>query len=77
MAFWAILAVGALLVSVVSLVLRPKAKRNQPEETKELESPTAGEGRFIMVIWGDVTVESGNVLWWGDKSTYTYKEKLK
>lgn len=77
MAFWLILAVVAIGLSIASIALRPHPKRTQPDETKELESPTAGEGHYIPVVWGDVTLEAPNVLWWGDKSTVTYKEKLK
>lgn len=52
---------------ILGYILMPKPKTAQPEETKEMEAPTAEAGRPIMVIFGEVTVSSPNFLWWGDR----------
>jgi len=70
MAIFAILAaVAAVATAVVSFVLRPKAKRQQPDEFAELTSPTSGEGRHIPVIMGRAKSQAPNVLAYMDKNT--------
>lgn len=69
MAFFLILAaVAAVGVAVVSLVVRKRSKREKPREYDELKSPTAGEARFMTVVFGTVTLEAPNVIAFHDKN---------
>jgi len=38
-----------------------------------MDDPTAEAGREIPVVFGTMTVQSLNVLWYGDKTMLTYK----
>lgn len=62
-------------ISVASALLRPKPKQPRPDAVKDLEDPTAEAGRPIPVVFGRITVSSGNVLWFGQKAANTYTVK--
>lgn len=74
MAFLIALAVSVAL-QVVAYLIMPKPKSPKPEAAKDLESPTAEAGRPIPVPFGTLTIKGVNVLWFGEKSIYTYKTK--
>lgn len=59
----------SLALQVVAYVLMPRPRQDQPEETKELDIPTSEAGKPIPVIFGDVTISSPNIIWWGEKRT--------
>lgn len=59
----------SLILSVVAYVIAPKPKKDAPEELKDLEVPTSESGRPIPVVFGDITVKSPNILWFGEKRT--------
>ena len=67
------LIIAAIVLSVISFVLRPRPKKAKPREFQELESPTAGEGHFIPVVDGTIEVKAPNVLFFAEKNTYVYK----
>jgi len=74
MALFAIIAaIAAVATAVVSFVLRPKKKRQQPNEFNDLESPTSGEGRHIMVVMGTAKIKSPNVMAYMDKNSFVHK----
>lgn len=68
-----------LIIFVVSLLLSAvfasKVKTPKPEAAQDMENPTAESGRPIPVVFGEVTIKSPNVLWYGDKEVRTYKVK--
>lgn len=66
--------VVAVVLMAVSVALTPRTKSPKPEVT-DLEDPTAEAGREIPVVFGTVTIDSPNVLWFGEKSTRTYGVK--
>ena len=59
---------GAIALSVISLLMTPRPKTSKPAEVKDLESPTAEAGRPQPVIFGTIPIDSANVLWFGQKS---------
>jgi predicted phage tail protein len=63
----------AVLINVVAYVLMPKPKGPKPEAARDMDNPTADQGRPIPVVFGTVTVKGLNVLWFGDKRTRTYE----
>lgn len=70
------IAIGAALVGVALLALfMPKPKAPKPPEATDLENPVAEAGKPVPVVFGTVTVKGLNVLWFGDKHTYTKKVK--
>lgn len=60
---WNIILGLALLI--IGYLIMPKQK--QKTEISELEAPTADAGKPWPVMFGEVTIKSGNYLWWGDK----------
>lgn len=56
----------ALVLTVVSWLLRPKPKVEQPA-AQDMDNPTASAGRPIPVLFGTVTVKGLNVLDYFDK----------
>lgn len=72
---WAALIALAISVvmMIVSYALAPKPKKQKPDATKDLENPTAESGRPIPVVFGSITVKSGNVLWYGEKGKHDYQ----
>ena len=61
----------SLVISAVAYIIMPKPKGPMPDEVKDLENPTAEAGRPIPVVFGDITVKSPNILWFGEKRTET------
>jgi hypothetical protein len=70
---WLISLLVGLVLNVVSYLLLPKPKQNKPESARNMDDPTAEAGREIPVVFGTMTVQSLNVLWYGDKTMLTYK----
>lgn len=65
----------SLALSVVSYLLTPKPKTGKPASAEDLDDPTSEAGREMSVPFGDITIKSGNILWFGEKSTRSYKVK--
>lgn len=68
MAWFVSLLIG-LALNIVAYLLMPKPKQPQPEETKDLEDPTAEAGRPLPVVFGSMEVKGLNVIWFGEKAT--------
>lgn len=64
---WFVTLLLAIALQVVAYLLMPKPKKEQPEEVKDLENPTADAGMPIPVVFGTLTVKGLNVLWYGEK----------
>lgn len=71
---WAYLAV-LVVAAVVSIALAPKPPRPKPAALDEIDAPTAEEGRSIGVVFGEVTVRSPNVVWYGDLGSTPIRKK--
>lgn len=73
MGFWTALAV-ALVVNVVAYLLMPKPKRSSPQ-TQDLREPTARADQPRGRVWGEMTITSPNVNWYGDIDKREYEVK--
>lgn len=64
MAWWylAVVVVSAIVAYSVS----PKAPEPAPPTLKDLNVPTAEQGKPIPVVFGTYVVQSPNVVWYGD-----------
>lgn len=71
--FWNILIGLALMI--IGYLIQPKPKTSQPMEMSELEGPTADGATPIIKIFGDITVKSGNILWFGNVANVKKKRK--
>lgn len=60
---------------IIGYLIMPK--KQQKQEIQELEGPTAEAGRSIPVLFGDMTIKSGQFLWYGDISHAKKKKKVK
>lgn len=65
------LAIG-LALSVISYLLTPRPKQQQPDATKDIEKPTSETGRPIPVVFGTLTIKSPNCLFYTDVVKHTY-----
>lgn len=70
---WFIPFLIGLALNVVAYMLMPKPKAAKPEAAKDMDNPVAEAGKPIPVVFGTVTVKGLNILWYGDKSIYTYQ----
>lgn len=73
MGFLLSLLLSAALM-VISYLLMPKIKQEQ-QETREMENPTAEAGIPQAVLFGTKTIKGPNCLWFGDKSYRKSKVK--
>lgn len=73
MVAWFIPLLISLALNVVSYILTPKPKGPKADAVKDLENPTAEAGRELPVVFGTMTIKSPNCLWYGNKSSRTYK----
>lgn len=61
---------ASLVIKAVAYAIMPRPKTDQDEATKDWPNPTAEGGRPIpVVLGGDITISSPNVLWFGEKRT--------
>ncbi|MBU6952756.1 hypothetical protein KP814_32075 [Hahella sp. HN01] len=64
-----------IVATLVQYALAPKPPQPPAAELKDLDAPTADEGRPIPVVFGTVLVRSANVVWYGDLRTTPIKSK--
>jgi hypothetical protein len=74
MAWWISLLIG-LALSVVSYLLAPKPKKQQPPAAAPMDDPTAEAGRPIPVLFGTHIFKDPNILWFGDKISQNHEIK--
>lgn len=72
--FLAVLLIS-LAVSAISYLITPKPKTGKPAAASDLDDPTSDAGREMPVPFGDITIKSPNILWFGEKSVRQYKVK--
>lgn len=65
---WFIPLLIGLALNIIAYLLLPKAKKPKPPAATDLDDPTAEAGRPVPVVFGTLTVKSGNILWFGDKT---------
>lgn len=65
----------AIVMMVAAYLLAPRPKMESGANADELENPKASAGSPVKVVFGTVTIKDPNILWYGDKSTHTFKEK--
>lgn len=66
---------GLFIALVASYALRPKPQSQPRPELRDLQVPTAEEGREIPVLFGCREVRGANVVWYGDLKTKAIKSK--
>lgn len=66
----------AVVLNIVAYLIAPKPKTNKAAAAQDLENPTAEAGRPIPVVFGQITVRGGNILWFGDKRTETINVRV-
>ena len=64
---WAALVI-LVITLIISIVMKPKPTVPKPASLSEIEVPIAEIGTPIPVVFGDVLVQSPNVVWYGDLS---------
>lgn len=72
---WFIALLIGLALQVVAYLLMPQPKQPKPPAAQDAEDPVAEAGKPIPVVFGTLTVKGINVMWFGDKSKYTFKVK--
>jgi len=55
-----------VIITALSLLLRPKMPDTQPPAVGDIEFPTAESGTPITVVFGTVLVTGPNIVWYGD-----------
>ena len=68
--------VVALALMLVSFLLTPKPKQTSNTDTNSMDDPKASAGTPVKVVFGTITIKDPNILWYGDKSTHTFKVKV-
>lgn len=69
---WYMIAV--MIVSmIVSYALRPTPQQPNPQTIEDLNIPTVKEGTPVAVVFGDVWVDSPQIVWYGALSTQPIK----
>lgn len=74
MAAWIYLVV-AVIVAIVAYAMTPKPPDPIPPMLKDINAPTAEEGRPIPVVFGTWVVKSPNIVWYGDLGYKPVKSK--
>lgn len=62
--FWNLIIGLALMI--IGYLIMPKPKAATPTQMQELEGPTASGAQPIIKIFGDLTIKSPNILWYGN-----------
>ncbi len=60
---------------IVAFAMMPKPQDAQPAGLKDIQVPTAQEGREIPVLFGTREIKSPNVVWYGDFASKPVKKK--
>jgi hypothetical protein len=60
--------VAVLVVAVVAACysVSPKAPEPVPPTLRDIQAPTAEQGRPIPVVFGTYLIKSPNIVWYGD-----------
>lgn len=69
---WFLIVLIAVALDVAAYLIMPKPKAPKPEAMQNAQAPTASAGTPIPVVFGTMTVNGPNCLWYGDTATRTY-----
>ncbi len=61
-----------LLLQVVAYLILPQPQQQKPAAAQDADNPVAEAGKPIPVVFGTMTVQGLNILWFGDKSKRSY-----
>lgn len=64
-----------LFLNIVSYLLAPKPKQEQPPSTEDLQEPTAEAGRPMVVVMGSMRLKGANLIGAWDKQSVHRKAK--
>lgn len=71
----------ALIVAILAVVLAYTAGAKAPEpiaqSLKDVQAPTAEQGRPIPVVFGTCVLKSANLVWFGDLRIIPIRDKPK
>lgn len=76
MVAWLIPLLISLAVSAASYLIMPKPKAPKPPSVQQADAPTAEAGKPMPVIFGTITVQEPNVLWYGESTYRQYDVKV-
>jgi len=65
----------AAVIAVAAILLMPKPAEQKPASMKDIDIPTAEQGRPIPVVFGTYVIKSSNIVWWGDLGYKKIKAK--
>lgn len=63
----------AVVLAVASYALAPKPKTSRNPQSQDLREPTAEAGKPVGVVFGEMTIVSPNVLYYGDIAKRQYE----
>lgn len=69
---WFIALLIGIALQVVAYLLTPQPKQQKPAAAQDADDPTAEAGKPLPVVFGSLTVNGINVMWFGDKSKHTF-----
>lgn len=64
-----------IVTTLIQYAIAPKPPKPRAAELKDIDAPTADEGRPVPVVFGTVLVKGVNVVWYGDLRTTPIKSK--
>lgn len=62
---WVYLVI-AIVVAIAAYAMAPRPPEPTPPMLKDIDVPTAEEGRPVPVVFGTMVVKSPNIVWYGD-----------
>ena len=71
---WVYLVV-AVIIAVAAVAMAPRPPEPKPPTLRDIDVPTAEEGRPIPVVFGTYVVRSPNIVWYGDLGYKPVKSK--
>lgn len=64
---WFVWLLISITLTIIAYLILPRPKREKPDATKQLTSPTASAGKPISVVFGTLTITESNILAFADK----------
>ncbi len=64
-----------VVTTVISYALQPKPQNAKPAQLKDIQQPTAEEGREFGVLFGTRDIQAPNSVWYGHLRTIAIKSK--
>lgn len=62
---WFVWLIIAVALDVVAYLIAPKPKAETPT-VQQITAPVVEAGIPIPVVWGSMTIQSPNILWYGE-----------